>query len=185
MAGVGRSFALLVGFAALGAAPMVAAPALLRIFVDDVLLRGQAGWLPVLVLASVATSLFLMASLLFRRRLLVGIEAWIGTVGEGRFIARLLSLPLDFFAQRHTGDLVDRLGAFPRFAQALTGPLADGLSGAIVALVLVAAALVIDPLCGLAVLAMAALTMLGALLAGRAIIARNDLLRRAESLLAA
>jgi ABC-type bacteriocin/lantibiotic exporter with double-glycine peptidase domain len=129
--------------------------------------------------------LFLLATTAFRRRLLVAIETWIGTAGEGRFISRLFALPLGFFAQRHTGDLVDRLGAFNRFATALTGPLADGLAGAIVASVLVAAAIVIDPLCGLAVLAMAGLTVSCAMLAGRAIIARNDLLRRAESLLAA
>ena len=184
LAGVERSFALLIGFAILAAAPMVASPALVRIFVDDVLLRGQTGWLPILVLAAVCTTLFLLVATAFRRRLLVAIELWIGTVGEGRFIARLLALPLDFFAQRHTGDLVDRIGAFSRFATALTGPLADGLSGAITAVVLLAAAFVINPLCGAAVALVAALTIAAALLAGRAIIARSDLLRRAESLLA-
>ncbi len=80
---------------------------------------------------------------------------------------------------------MDRLGAFNRFAKVLTGPFADGLSGAIVAALLLAAAVVVDPLCGLAVIMMAALTVGGALFAGRAIIARSDLLRRSESLLAA
>jgi NHLM bacteriocin system ABC transporter peptidase/ATP-binding protein len=182
--GVERSFVLLIGFAALGAVPLVVSPVLVRIFVDDVLLRGQLRWVAPLTVAAVITTLFLLIAMVFRRRLLVAIETWIGTAGEGRFIARLFSLPLGFFAQRHTGDLVDRLGAFNRFAKVLTGPFAEGLSGAIVAAMLLIAAIVIDPLCGLAVAAMAGLTVAGAVLAGRAIIARSDLLRRSESLLA-
>jgi NHLM bacteriocin system ABC transporter peptidase/ATP-binding protein len=184
LAGVEQSFLMLIGFAALGAAPLVVGPALVRVFVDNVLLRGQSRWVPILTIAAVTTTLFLLAAMFFRRRLLVSIETWISTAGEGRFIARLFSLPLGFFAQRHTGDLVDRLGAFNRFAKVLTGPLADGLSGAIVAAVLLAASVVIDPLCGLAVIVMAASTVTCALLAGRAIIARSELLRRSESLLA-
>jgi NHLM bacteriocin system ABC transporter peptidase/ATP-binding protein len=182
--GVEKSFVLLIGFAALGAVPLVVSPVLVRIFVDDVLLRGQLRWVAPLTVAAVVTTLFLLTAMAFRRRLLVAIETWIGTAGEGRFIARLFSLPLGFFAQRHTGDLVDRLGAFNRFAKVLTGPFAEGLSGAIVATMLLFAAIVIDPLCGLAVAAMAGLTVAGAVLAGRAIIARSDLLRRSESLLA-
>jgi NHLM bacteriocin system ABC transporter peptidase/ATP-binding protein len=184
LTGVEQSFLLLICFAALGAVPLVVSPVLVRIFVDDVLLRGQLRWVAPLTVAAVVTTVFLLVAMVFRRRLLVAIETWISTAGEGRFIARLFALPLGFFAQRHTGDLVDRLGAFNRFAKVLTGAFAEGLSGAIVAALLLAAAVVVDPLTGLAVLLTAVLTVAGALLAGRAIIARSDLLRRSESLLA-
>jgi len=185
LTGVERSFALLAGVAFLGAVPLVVSPMLTRVFVDEILLRGQAGWVPGLTLAAIATTLFQLVTLAFRRRLLIAVETWIETAGEARFIARLFSLPLAFFAQRHTGDLVDRLGAFHRFASALTGPLTSGVSGAILAIVLLPAMILIDPVCGCGAAVMTGLTVGAAWRAGRAIIARNDLVRRAESLLAA
>lgn len=152
LAGTERAFRLLPAFAILAAIPLVLMPALLRVFIDDVLLRGQWRWLNALVTITVATALFQMISIAFRRRLLVAIESWTITSGEARFLEHLLSLPLGFFGQRHTGELIDRLGAFTRFAVTLTGPLADGISGAITAIILLAAALVVDPVTGLVVL---------------------------------
>ncbi len=184
LTGLEHSFALLAGFAFLGAVPVVVSPMLTRVFVDEILLRGQAGWLPALTLAAIATTLFQLVTVAFRRRLLIAVETWIETAGEARFISRLFSLPLAFFAQRHTGDLVDRLGAFHRFGHALAGPLTNGLSGAILVAVLLPAMILIDPVCGFGTTVMAGLTLAGAWRAGHAIAARNDLLRRAESLLA-
>ena len=185
LAGTERAFLQLLGFSLLATAPLVLMPSLIRIFIDDVLLRSQWRWLPLLVVAAVGTAGFLTASIAFRRRLLVAIETWIITAGEGRFLARLLSLPLAFFAQRHTGELVDRLGAFTRFATTLTGPLADGVTGAITAAILLVAALAVDPVTGMSVLLMGLIAFATALLAGRAVIARSEQSRRAESLLAA
>ena len=185
LAGTERVFRLLLGFAVLSAVPLVLMPALSRVFIDDVLLRSQWHWLNSLVAAVVAVTLYQSITIIFRRRLLVAIESWIITAGEARFLAHLLALPLGFFSQRHTGELVDRLGAFTRFAVMLTGPLADGFSGAITAAILVLAALMVDPVTGLAVLLLADTAFGAAWFAGRVIIARGELARRAESLLAA
>ncbi len=185
LAGTERAFRLLPGFAILAAIPLVLMPALVRVFIDDVLLRGQWRWLNALITMTVATACFQMISIAFRRRLLVAIESWTITSGEARFLAHLLSLPLSFFSQRHTGELIDRLGAFTRFAVTLTGPLADGISGAITAVILSAAALVVDPVTGIVVLLLAGVAFVTSWFAGRAIIAQGEFARRAESLLAA
>ncbi len=79
LTGVEQSFVLLICFAALGAVPLVVSPILVRIFVDDVLLRGQSRWVAPLTVAAVVTTLFLLVAMTFRRRLLVAIETWIST----------------------------------------------------------------------------------------------------------
>ena len=81
--------------------------------------------------------------------------------------------------------MVDRLSAFTRFAVTLTGPLADGVAGAVTGVILLLAAVVVDPFTGLAMAAMASVAFVTSWFAGRAIIARGELARRAESLLAA
>lgn len=184
LAGTGHAFRLLTAFAVLAGLCLVLMPTLSRIFVDDVLLRTQWRWLNALVTITVATAAFQMLSIAFRRKLLVAVEFWTITSGEARFLAHLLSLPLSFFSQRHTGELIDRLGAFTRFANTLTGPLADGISGAITASMLLLAAMIVDPVTGLTIFMLASIAFASAWSAGRMIIARGAFARRAESMLA-
>ncbi|HUB15114.1 MAG TPA: cysteine peptidase family C39 domain-containing protein [Acetobacteraceae bacterium] len=184
LVGTGHAFRLLTAFAVMAALPVMLMPSLSRIFVDDVLLRTQWRWLNALVAITVATATFQMISIAFRRKLLVAVESWTITSGEARFLAHLLSLPLSFFSQRHTGELIDRLGAFTRFANTLAGPLADGISGAITATMLLLAALIVDPLTGLTIFVFAAIAFAAAWSAGRMITARTAFARRAESMLA-
>ncbi len=183
--GTEKASRLLLAFSLLTAIPMILMPAVSRVFVDEVLLRSQWRWINAIIVAAAATACFQMASIAFRRRLIVAIEAWTITAGEARFLNHMLSLPLSFFSQRHTGELVDRMTAFTRFAETLTGPLADGFTGAVTALVMLAAALLVDPVTGLAVAVMSGIAFAGSWYSGRAIIARGAFARRAESLLAA
>ena len=184
LAGTERAFWLLAAFAVLAGFCLVLMPSLTRIFVDDVLLRTQWRWLNALVAITVVTAAFQMVSIAFRRKLLVAIESWTITSGEARFLAHLLSLPLSFFSQRHTGELIDRLGAFTRFANTLSGPLADGISGAITAIMLLLAAMIVDPVTGLTIFVFAAVAFTVAWSAGQMFIARTAFARRAESMLA-
>jgi NHLM bacteriocin system ABC transporter peptidase/ATP-binding protein len=185
LTGTEKASRLLLAFALLSAVPMILMPALSRVFVDEVLLRSQWRWINAIIAAAAATACFQMLSIAFRRRLVVAIEAWTITAGEARFLNHLFSLPLSFFSQRHTGELVDRMTAFTRFAQTLTGPLADGFTGAVTGLMMLAAALLVDPVTGLAVTVMSGIVFAGSWYSGRAIIARGAFVRRAESLLAA
>ncbi|WP_159996474.1 cysteine peptidase family C39 domain-containing protein [Roseomonas sp. 18066] len=183
-AGLGRQLPLLALLAGLAALPLALTPALGQVFIDEVLLRGQERWLAPLLLALAGMTLFRALATLLQRRALVAAEAWMASAGEARFLARLLDLPLAFFAQRHTGELTDRLGVFPRLAAHLAGPGAEALSAVLLVPMLLALAVLIDPLAG-AAMALLALLMLGAgLLAARRLVEPATRLRRAEGLLA-
>lgn len=104
--------------------PGVVLPALSKIFVDDVLVQGAASWLaPVLAgLALTAFARALMTAL--QQSLLIRLQTKISVVMSARFLWHVLHLPLEFFAQRHAGDLAGRIEANERVARLISGGLA-------------------------------------------------------------
>ncbi len=53
------------------------------------------------------------------------LEGHLATLGAGRFLWRLLALPIHFFEQRSPGDLAGRVSAADRVASTVAGPLAS------------------------------------------------------------
>ena len=104
--------------------PGILVPTFTRIFVDDVLLHGQRDWLPPLLiglgLAAVARILVTAA----QQSLLLRLETKVGVAMMSRFLWHVLSLPIEFFSQRHAGDIAERVAANERVARLLSGALA-------------------------------------------------------------
>jgi NHLM bacteriocin system ABC transporter peptidase/ATP-binding protein len=104
--------------------PGILVPTFTRIFVDDILLRGQRDWLaPLLIglgLSAVARTLVTAA----QQSLLLRLETKVGVAMMSRFLWRVLSLPIEFFSQRHAGDIAERVAANERVARLLSGALA-------------------------------------------------------------
>ncbi|MDE0448257.1 MAG: cysteine peptidase family C39 domain-containing protein [Spirochaetaceae bacterium] len=105
-------FAILAGL--LLAAPGVAAPILLGLFVDDVLAGAQSGWSGVLVGAMAAAAAVAYLLTWLRVRALRRLSVAVAVRQADRFVGRLLGRSARFFARRMAGDLLSRMHSIER-----------------------------------------------------------------------
>jgi len=116
-------FALAAGF--LLVIPGLIIPAFTQIFLDQVVIGCRSGWLRPLV-AGILVVVGLQALLKFLqlrclRRLHIALAARM----SARFFKHLLSLPVDFYAQRFSGEISNRSNLNDKIAQVLSGQLAQ------------------------------------------------------------
>ena len=100
-------FSLLAGL--LLAAPGVAAPVLLGLFIDDVLEGGQDEWSAALIGAMAAAAVVVYVLTWLRQRALHRLAIAVAVRQADRFVGRLLGRSAQFFARRMSGDLLSRV----------------------------------------------------------------------------
>ena len=100
-------FSLLAGL--LLAAPGIAAPVLLGLFVDDVLGSGRDDWSVALIGAMAAAAVAVHVLTWLRQRALRRLAIAVAVRQADRFVGRLLSRSAEFFARRMAGDLLSRV----------------------------------------------------------------------------
>ncbi|MGC2856241.1 NHLP family bacteriocin export ABC transporter peptidase/permease/ATPase subunit [Novispirillum sp. DQ9] len=155
--------------------PGVIVPGLTSQMVDMVLVRQMESWMVPLLLGLLLAGLAQAGVTALQQAYLLRLEAKIAVTLAGRYLSRLMALPVRFFVQRHPGDLAARVAATDRVATLLSGELATNLFNLLsVAFYLVVIAL-FDP-----VMAAAALLLGGgnALVLNLAAQRRDDLNRR-------
>jgi NHLM bacteriocin system ABC transporter peptidase/ATP-binding protein len=118
-----------LGLAALG----LLIPAFTRVFVDRILVGGQGGIELLLTGMALTASLCALLTAL-QQRCLLRLEARLAVSMSGRFVWHVLRLPIEFFTQRHAGDIGARVGINSRIARLMAGDLAHtGLSLLVIA----------------------------------------------------
>ena len=123
-----------------------------RLFVDDVLIRGDtgSGW-PLVGAAAVALGVQLLMQM-FQQRVLVDVGTRLTISESARFVRHTLRLPERYFIMRSVSDLAQRVQHNREVVTALTGQLASVLVSAIVVAVYAVALFFVDvPLAVLAV----------------------------------
>ncbi|MCU7723838.1 NHLP family bacteriocin export ABC transporter peptidase/permease/ATPase subunit [Actinoplanes sp. KI2] len=95
-------------------------PALVRVFVDRVLLGKDHGAFTSLALAMSAAVLLTLVAGLLQQRLLIRSETALALSSGSRFFRRLLRLPVAFFDQRQAADLTQRVRSNDVVADVLT-----------------------------------------------------------------
>ena len=126
----GLLFVVLAGLALV--IPGVVGPAFSRVFVDDVLVKGFAGWLrPLLILMGITAALQAGITWL-QRRYLLRLETKLALTTSAGFFWHVLRLPVTFFAARHAGDIGMRVSISDRVARLLSGELATTLLSLVV-----------------------------------------------------
>jgi NHLM bacteriocin system ABC transporter peptidase/ATP-binding protein len=132
---------LLVAVSLLLAFPIILIPAFTKIFIDDVLIKHDAGWItPLLIgMAIAAVSRVLLTA--FQQFLLLRLQTKLTVAMVSRFLWHVLTLPMEFFTQRHAGDIANRVAANEDIAELLSnGVAANALN--LIALILIAANMV-------------------------------------------
>ena len=126
----GRSIAPL-SFAAMATLalvlPGIALPAMLAMFIDEVLIGENGSWLAPLLIGLGAVSLIQGALTWMQRTLLIRMEAKLSIIAATGFLWHVVTLPMTFFGQRYAGDIANRVELNRRIAGLLAGELAASL----------------------------------------------------------
>lgn len=115
--------------------PGIVIPAISKVYIDKFLVDGQETWVrPLIVTFALAAGMSLLLTWL-QQHYLLRLQIKLAVAMTGRMLWHLLHLPVDYFAQRFSGDLSNRLQSNGRLARTLSADLAINLVG-IVTLVL-------------------------------------------------
>ena len=109
-----------LGLVALG----LVIPAFTRVFVDRILVSGQGWVLPLLVGMALAACLRALMTAL-QQYCLLRLETRLAVSTSSGFLWHVLRLPMEYFTQRHAGDIGARVGINDRVARLLAGDLAN------------------------------------------------------------
>jgi NHLM bacteriocin system ABC transporter peptidase/ATP-binding protein len=101
--------------------PGIVIPGFSKIFVDEILIQNNESWLKPLLIGMGATALFRALVTGLQQSLLLRLQTKLAVVMIGRFLWHVLSLPMDFFAQRHAGDIATRVATNEQISRLLSG----------------------------------------------------------------
>jgi NHLM bacteriocin system ABC transporter peptidase/ATP-binding protein len=122
-----NSFAAVLLLVALSMAlvvPAILIPAFAKIFVDDVLIEHVEGWFTPLLIGMAITAVARALITAFQQSLLLRMQTKLTVTMVSRLLWHVLTLPMEFFTQRHSGDLASRIAASEQIAQLLSNGLA-------------------------------------------------------------
>jgi NHLM bacteriocin system ABC transporter peptidase/ATP-binding protein len=105
--------------------PGLVVPALLMVFVDQVLVQQVASRARPIVAALVAATLIGLVLTSIQLRLLRRLRLKLATTASAAFVSHLLRLPMEFYAQRYSGEIAGRVALNDRIADLLSGRLAS------------------------------------------------------------
>ena len=95
-----------------------------KIFVDEILIRHSSDWLRPLLLGMAVTALLRAVLTASRQSLLLRLQTKLSVVMVSRSLWRIMALPIEFFTQRHAGDIATRVAANEQIARLLSGGIA-------------------------------------------------------------
>ena len=129
-----RAGLLYLGLATLGLAlPGLVIPAFSRVFIDDIMIGLQQHWMRPLLVAMAVTALVRGLLTWMQQRVLLRLETKLSVASSGKFLWHVLGLPMEFFAQRYSGDVSSRVGINDQIAALLSGEVATNCVNALMA----------------------------------------------------
>jgi NHLM bacteriocin system ABC transporter peptidase/ATP-binding protein len=128
---------LLVAISIALAVPIILIPTFAKIFIDDVLIQHNVQWFTPLLIGMAIAALTRAAMTAFQQSLLLRLQTKLTVGMVSSFLWHVLTLPMEFFTQRHAGDIANRVAANEQIAELLSnGVAANALN--LIALLLVA-----------------------------------------------
>ena len=104
--------------------PGLAVPTMLKVFIDDVLIRQNNSWLAPLLIGLALAAAARGGLIWLQRTLLARMETKLSIVTTTRFFWHVATLPILFFSQRYAGDIASRVRSNDAVARLLSGELA-------------------------------------------------------------
>jgi len=113
----------------------LASPYYIQTVVDDVLLQGNQALLTALAVGFTLLLFIETLTSVVRRLLILSVSSRLQLQMSASVFQHLLSLPLDYFAKRHVGDLVSRFQSLSHIREFLTTGMVTALLDGIMAVV--------------------------------------------------
>ncbi|MBU6462939.1 MAG: NHLP family bacteriocin export ABC transporter peptidase/permease/ATPase subunit [Bradyrhizobium sp.] len=104
--------------------PSIVVAGFSKIFVDDILIRHASNWLVPLLIGMAITAAFRAILTMVRQSLLLRLQTKLAVVMISRFLWHVMALPVEFFTQRHAGDVASRVSANEQIARLLSNGIA-------------------------------------------------------------
>jgi NHLM bacteriocin system ABC transporter peptidase/ATP-binding protein len=146
LSGSKQAVALLIAISLALVVPGIAIPAFSKIFVDDVLIQHANRWLIPLLIGMAIAAMARALVTACQQSLLLRLETKLTVTMISRFLWHVLALPMEFFTQRHAGDIANRIAINDQIARLLSEGLATNALN-LVSLIFFAAVMVLyDPL---------------------------------------
>lgn len=116
--------------------PSFILPSFVRIFIDDVMLRGQEGWLVPLCFAVVLAIVVQAALSWIKDQTLLRVEIDMTASRSAAFFWHVLRLPSRFFGLRYLGDITSRVSSVQTIAQTVSSDIGSATISFFTALIL-------------------------------------------------
>jgi NHLM bacteriocin system ABC transporter peptidase/ATP-binding protein len=113
--------------------PGLIIPVFSQVFIDDILLGGNTKWMTAFLTIMCFTVLFQAALTYYRGLLLQKLQNKMALVSAHEFLSHMFRLPMSFFDQRYSGDLVERVENNNNVSTFLAGDLAETVLNIMVA----------------------------------------------------
>jgi NHLM bacteriocin system ABC transporter peptidase/ATP-binding protein len=110
-------------------APNIAVPVFSRVFVDRFLVGEMHDWLHPLLIAMSLAAIAIATITWLQQSALLKMEMSLSLSGSAQFFWHVLRLPMEFFSQRGSGDIGQRVGINDTVATILSGELATNMVG--------------------------------------------------------
>ncbi len=115
--------------------PGLALATLLKVFIDDVLIRNTVAWAAPLLIGLLTVAVVQASLIWLQRTMLARMATKLAMAGSVRFLWHVVSLPMQFFGQRSLGDLATRIASNDSIATLLSSGLAVSAVNLLTALV--------------------------------------------------
>ncbi len=107
--------------------PGIVIPVFFKIFVDNIMVGGARAWLQPLLLAMSVAAVLRAGLTYLQQQGLLRLEMKLALGPSSRFLWHVLRLPIEFFAQRYSGEIASRVELNDTVAALLSGGLATNL----------------------------------------------------------
>lgn len=113
--------------------PGLIIPIFSQVFIDDILLGGNTGWITAFLAIMGGTMVFQAALSFYRGVLLQKLQNKMSMISAHKFLSHMFRLPMNFFDQRYAGDLAERVENNNNVNTFLAGDLAETVLNILVA----------------------------------------------------
>jgi NHLM bacteriocin system ABC transporter peptidase/ATP-binding protein len=104
--------------------PAIVAAGFSKIFIDNILIQHTNSWFIPLLIGMGLTALVRAVLTFVRQSLLLRLQTKLSVVMVSRFLWHVMALPVEFFTQRHAGDIATRVGANEQIGRLLSSGVA-------------------------------------------------------------
>ena len=109
--------------------PGLMVPIFSKVYIDNYLIKGMDDWVKPLLFIMIGTAIVNIGLNALQKHFLLKMETSLSLRESSKFFWHILQLPMDFFNQRMSGEISNRIMLNSKIAQVISGQLAENIIG--------------------------------------------------------